>query len=244
MRPGKKFYQHVDARPHDSGWGIFLDNRIVRTPGRQELVVPTSGLAEAIATEWRAQEQDIIPASMPVTQLAMTALDRIAAHRSDIVATLSEYIDHDVLCFREDHPAAWADFQSIHWDSILNVLRDMHGLDLLLNNGITVMPQSAKTHEFFHNWLTGLDDWQLSSVQVLIPALGSPGLCYALLAGNITSDQALFAAFLEEHWQQQNWGQDPDAAKRRQRIQSEIDNCLMFLMLLQGEQPRQMNALS
>ena len=69
----KRAYREATARQVEGGWGIALDGRPMRTPARHELVVPSAALAEAIAAEWDAQQDEIRPAMMPLTRLAATA---------------------------------------------------------------------------------------------------------------------------------------------------------------------------
>ena len=74
----KRVYKQVTTRPAEGGWGIALDGRAMRTPGKNELVVPSEALAAAIAAEWDAQRDEIRPGAMPLTRLAATAIDRTA----------------------------------------------------------------------------------------------------------------------------------------------------------------------
>ena len=77
-RPGlKRFYKEAAVAPAAGGFGVRLDGRTLRTPGKQELIAPTRGLAEAVAAEWAAQGAKIEPASMPMTQLLNTAIERV-----------------------------------------------------------------------------------------------------------------------------------------------------------------------
>jgi len=82
----KRVYKKTAARPADGGWGVALDGRSMRTPAKHELVVPSIALADAIAAEWDAQQDDIRPATMPLTRLAATAIDRTRAQRTLVVA--------------------------------------------------------------------------------------------------------------------------------------------------------------
>ena len=53
----KRFWKNVTVE----GGAILLDGRPVKTPGRFDLVAPTSALTEAIADEWRAVDGKIDP---------------------------------------------------------------------------------------------------------------------------------------------------------------------------------------
>src|SRR3546814_12061640 len=60
----KRFYTEAAAVPQDEGFGIALDGRPVRTPGRALLTAPTLALAERIAREWAEQGEKIEPRAM------------------------------------------------------------------------------------------------------------------------------------------------------------------------------------
>ena len=74
----KRFYTQAEASPVEGGWQIMLDGRPVKTPGRQDLVVPSERLGQAIAGEWQAQGDEVNPRAMPLTGLANAAIDRVA----------------------------------------------------------------------------------------------------------------------------------------------------------------------
>src|ERR1041385_4081884 len=72
----KRFYQEARAdNGGQNGFQVLLDGKPVMTPARQSLAAPTRPLAEAIASEWEAQKDDIDPARMPLTRLANAAID-------------------------------------------------------------------------------------------------------------------------------------------------------------------------
>ena len=68
----KRVYKQAAARAAEGGWGVALDNRPMRTPTKHELIVPSAALAEAVAAEWDAQQDEI--RTMPLTRLAATAI--------------------------------------------------------------------------------------------------------------------------------------------------------------------------
>ena len=77
----KRFYKDVSVEKTPAGFRILLDGKPVKTPGRQDLLLPTRALADAIAGEWRGQGEEIEPAAMPMLRLANTALDGVATSR-------------------------------------------------------------------------------------------------------------------------------------------------------------------
>ena len=72
--PARRFYQtatiaHIAAsaplgEAQPEGYRVLLDGKVLRTPAKGHLVVPTRALAAAIAAEWQAQREQIDPASM------------------------------------------------------------------------------------------------------------------------------------------------------------------------------------
>ena len=80
----RRFYKEVAA----ADGKIRLDGRPVRTPARNVLVLPSEGLAQAVAEEWRAQDDRVDPRTMPLTGLANAAIDRIAPDREAFAAGL------------------------------------------------------------------------------------------------------------------------------------------------------------
>ena len=74
----KRFYKSAVgvADPEQDGqYVIHLDGKPVQTPLRVPLSVPYEALAELVANEWQAQEEDVQPAMMPLTQISITAQD-------------------------------------------------------------------------------------------------------------------------------------------------------------------------
>ena len=54
-------------------------------------------------------------------------------------------------------------------------------------------------------------------------------LAAALVKGKINANQAFEAAFLEELWQNENWGADEEALKKREELKQELVDVENFL---------------
>src|SRR5262249_43361376 len=93
MRRG---YKTVGGTSSADGFGVTLDGKPVATPAGRPLVLPSEGLAEAIAEEWRSQEVTIKPAGMPLTTLATTAIDRLIPAPASAVAEIAAYAESDL----------------------------------------------------------------------------------------------------------------------------------------------------
>src|SRR5262245_14146549 len=60
-RPRRRFYENVGVVADHDGFLLDLDGRLVRTPARRTLSLPTEALAQTLAGEWRAQREVIDP---------------------------------------------------------------------------------------------------------------------------------------------------------------------------------------
>ncbi len=117
----KRFYKSVTT--NDAG-GVLLDGRPVRTPARVPLVMPTPALAEAVAAEWAAQGEEIRPQDMPLTGLANAAIDRVAPEQAAFAASLAQYGETELLCYRADGPPDLIARQHERWDPLLDWARE------------------------------------------------------------------------------------------------------------------------
>ena len=102
----KRFWTETEITADGDNFIVRLDERPVKLPSGKPLAVPFRALAEGIAAEWAAADENFTPDDLPLTRLATTAQERIPAHRSEIVLQLAKYGMNDLLCYRAaDEPA-------------------------------------------------------------------------------------------------------------------------------------------
>ena len=65
----KRFYKSVSVKEGENGWGVYLDDHLLKTPGKLSLIAQSKAHADLIATEWDAQGTIIKPHLMPVTRM-------------------------------------------------------------------------------------------------------------------------------------------------------------------------------
>ena len=68
----RRLYKEAKPVAITGGHGVTLDSRLIKTPGKRDLLVPSAALAAAIAEEWDAQHDEIRPTKLPLTRLAAT----------------------------------------------------------------------------------------------------------------------------------------------------------------------------
>src|SRR6201996_8891576 len=110
----KRFYGDVGVAEADGGFRVTLDGKPIKTPSGRTVTVPVRAIAEAIAEEWRAQQETIDPLTMPLTRFANSVvesvLDRVALVRADV----AKYFQSDLLFYRAGHPQALVEKEAQH----------------------------------------------------------------------------------------------------------------------------------
>jgi chaperone required for assembly of F1-ATPase len=233
----KRVYTRVETRPADGGWGVALDGKPMRTPGKNALILPGEALAAAIAAEWDAQQEEIRPTSMPLTRLAATAIDRTAAQRDLILAETANYADTDLVCYRADHPPALAARQDAVWQDLIDWAAQRYGAALVVTSGVVPARQPPATLTAFAAVVAAQDEFRLTALHTLTATCGSLVIALALLEGRLDAAAAFAASQLDETFQIEVWGEDLEAAARRQAIAADIEAAARFLALLDGPTP-------
>ena len=232
----KRVYREVTIRPAMGSWGIALDGRAMRTPGRSELIVPTAALAAAIAAEWEAQQGDIRPATMPLTRLAAAAIDRTRAQRGLVAAEAANYASTDLVCYRAEHPPALVARQQETWQPLIDWAMRRYDAGLTVTSGIVPQPQPPATLKAFAAAVAAQDDFRLTALHTATAALGSLVIALALLEGRLDAEAAFAASQLDESFQIEAWGEDAEAAARRQALAEDIAAAARFVQLLDAKQ--------
>ena len=231
----KRFYDAVAVRPlGDSGHEIALDGRPVRTPLRAALRLPTLVLAEAVAEEWRAQGEDIEPATMPISTLANTAIDRVGDDREGVIDAVAAYGETDMVCYLAGEPSSLVARQERHWRPIREWLASAHGIELLATAGIMPLVQAPATLAALRRLITAHDDMELAALCELTTLSGSLTIANALSWGAIDVEAAWIAAEVDEAHQAELWGQDEEAMVRRQGRGRAFRDAMRFLTLARG----------
>ncbi len=228
----KRFYKDVSVSPVGDAYAILLDGRPVKTPQRNPLAVPLSGLADAIAAEWIAQGDDIIPASMPLTGLAQGALDQVDNERDRIVARIAAFADSDMLYYRADPgQQALIDHQAEQWDPLLDWARQRYNVSFNLIHGIRYQAQPDETIARLASVVEAQDGLTVAAMLSLVGLSGSLIATLALVEEARDTDTLWPLVNLEELWQEQQWGRDDQAVAARNIKRAEFEAAARFLDL-------------
>tara|TARA_R110000824_G_scaffold208636_1_gene394465 strand:- start:39 stop:737 length:699 start_codon:yes stop_codon:yes gene_type:complete len=228
----KRFYKDVSVAAEGEDHAITLDGRPVKTPQRNALALPTPALAAAVAEEWAAQGEDIVPASMPLTALAQGALDQVASERARIVSRIAAFADSDMLYYRANEgQQALVDHQAGQWDPLLDWARQRYDVSFNLIHGIRYEAQPAETIERLATAVEARDDFAVAAMLSLVGLSGSLIATLALVEQEYDSATLWPLVNLEELWQEQQWGRDDQAVAARGIKQAEFEAAARFLEL-------------
>ena len=228
----KRFWKTAEAVAEGDGWGVRLDGKPLRTPGKAMLRVPTEALGRAIADEWASSAETIDRRAMPLTGLANIAIDRVAVDRAGFAADLAKYAEADLACYRAAGPRTLVEWQTTSWDALLGWARRRFDVDFVVTTEILHVAQPAATVDRLAHEVAALDPFRLAGLSPLITIGGSLVAALAVLEGALTTDQAWEAVSIDERWQIEKWGADAEAVAALELRRADFFAAARFIALL------------
>jgi chaperone required for assembly of F1-ATPase len=228
----KRFWKVADVAREGDGWGVILDGRVLRTPARAALNVPSEALARPIADEWNSVEGEVDPRDLLLTGLANAAIDRVAPDPQAFAAGLARYAEADLACYRAEGPPALVERQSAAWDALLDWARRRFDVDFRSTSGLLHVPQPSATVDRLGHAVAALDPFRLAGLSPLVTIGGSLVAALALIERAITPEAAWDAVSVDERWQLDQWGADAEAEQVLANRRRDFLAAARFLELL------------
>lgn len=207
----KRFWTEAAPEACEGGFTVRLDGRPVKTPARTPLVVPTLGLAQAIAAEWQAQQGLVKPETMPCTRTANSALDKVTPQLDEVAGLVAAYGGTDLLCYRAAGPASLAARQAEAWDPLLGWAAEALQAPLVATAGVMHVPQPAESIARLTARVRALSVFELAAFHDLVAISGSLVLAFAVARGRLDAQTAWTLSRIDESWQEEHWGTDDQA---------------------------------
>jgi chaperone required for assembly of F1-ATPase len=230
----RRFYRHAAPLAANAGFGVALDGRLVKTPAKRDLVVPGAALATAIAAEWNGQEAELRPAAMPLTRLATVTIDREPNQREAVIRQTANYAGTDLVCYRTASEPVLAARQRLVWQPLVDWAVLRYDAPLTVTAGVFPARQPEASLQAFATAVAAQDDLALTALQAATAACGSLVIALALVEGRLDASEAFAASQLDESFQIEAWGEDPEQTERRRALAGEIDAAARFLSLLRA----------
>ena len=212
---------------------VQRDHMPVTTPKGIDLVVPSPQMAEASSDEWRAQTTKIVPSTMPMTQMAMTALDITSSDRNRTIMELCAYADSELLCHHVDTPEVLAERQRLIWQPYLDWCSGFMGIRLEVGVGIIPIAPNAAVKPAIRIALGRYDNWRLTGLRYAVDVCGSLVLGLALTEAHATPEEIANAADLDALFQMEKWGEDPAILQRSENLRHDLNEAARWFRLLQ-----------
>ncbi len=209
----KRFWKEALVGEVDGGYTVLLDGRTVKTPAKSALVMPTRAMADAAAAEWDAQEGEVLPLTMPVTRSANAAIDKVAVQHAEVADMLAAYGGTDLLCYRADSPQELIDRQAKAWQPLLDWAAETYKAPLVTASGVIHVAQPEDSLKRLAAIVHQLNNFELAAFHDLVSLSGSLVLGLAATQKKAPIEELWVLSRLDETWQEEQWGEDEEAAE-------------------------------
>jgi ATP synthase F1 complex assembly factor 2 len=213
---------------------VFDDKHTLKSPAKSPFVIPSKALAHGIAAEWAWQKNRVDPETMPLMQLAATAIDQ--PQSAEVIASsLCAFLPTDPVLCREDDvtKSDLVAAQNMVLQPYLDFVNMQLGTKLRASTSIVGAAVSKRDVGLVYEYLMNLDAWKLCALMELSSACKSVCMAIGGASGGFSVEQVIRASRVEEDYQIEQWGlveggHDIDLADSQVRIRSPM----VFLDLL------------
>ncbi len=233
----KRFYKLVSVEKGDNGYNILLDGRAVKTKSKANLSCLNEDIANQVMQEWAEQGENIIPDSMPFTQIESTRIDRVSVERNAMSANILKYLDTDLICYIAASPEELIAEQERKWAPWRKWFDEKFKCTLKTTSALAAIKQDPRAHEAVAQYTNGLDDAHFTILQIVAPLSGSLILGLSFVEGASTADDVLAASYVEEHFKDtlydaQKYGRDPLLEKQENAAIKDLNAAQKYLSFL------------
>lgn len=156
------------------------------------------------------------------------AQQEIAQHKEEVIDRLVQFSLTDMLLFW-GHEKDLIERQQKVWGPILAWAKQELDTKFVTTDSLDV-PEENKTSGYrLKLFMETLSSKELAAFYAVALKTRSVILAAAMVKGHLTAEQAFEAAFLEELWQSENWGNEEEACARRDKIKAEMLEIENFL---------------
>ncbi len=198
----KRFYKLVSIDKTDNGYHILLDGKPVKTKSGAFLCASNKAIATRIMQEWASQGDNILPDTMPFTQILNTKIDRVSCERAAMRAYILKYLNTDLICYFANNPKDLVNQQKDKWQFWINWFENEFDCNLKTTTGLFALTQSQKAYDAAARYIDALDDEHFTILQLITSVSGSIILSIALTKGAASARQIFDACFVEENFQE------------------------------------------
>jgi chaperone required for assembly of F1-ATPase len=212
----KRFYTIAEGVENEDDFTLVLDGKPAFTPGKNRIALPNAAAITILANEWNAQGETVNAASMPFTRLVNTAIDGVAITLDEVRGEVLRYGRSDLIFYRAGEPERLVIAQEQAWDPVLAWARDALNARFILVQSITFTDQPSRSLDRLAEAVSPFSTpFAMAALSVMTTLTGSLLITLAHIHGVLNVEAAWSAAHVDEHYQEQLWGQDEEAIQRR-----------------------------
>ena len=162
-----------------------------------------------------------------------------------VAADIVAFAGSDLVCYRAQEPAELVVRQSEAWDPVLRWAQDVLGAQFVLAEGVMPVAQPEDALRAFASAIDGYESLKLCALHVMTTLTGSAILSLAHARGAMSAELVWAAAHVDEDFQIAQWGEDDEAAVRREKRLREFQAAsLICRALSQDPQHSSINPLT
>ena len=226
----KKNWKTVQIKKNSiNSYEILLDNNILRTPLKNELIISNAKIAEEIYKEWNQETKVLNTDNMVFYGIISTSIDKIFDNRKQYVDDVLDFVNTDLICYRADKPIDLVQWQSKNWDPIISKVEKYINYKINIFKGIMPVRQDKQIHLKITTFLTEFSDLEIAVLHRITNITGSIFLTLCILKNDKIKKNAFELSYLDELWQAEKWGYEEEASKNRENINNELNRIIYFL---------------
>lgn len=215
MKRIPRFYKDVSVGidSNTKRFNLLLDGKTVKTPLGESFQLESDLIASAITTEWKHQEDFLVPNTMPMSTMMMTYIDIDSKiSRKDKLHQISRFLLTDTIRFPDENlESTLAKEQERVWQPVLNFFTSAYGIPISQSPVGFGIPEGSQEEVHKINNLILSDErycgLRLTILETAAKYLKSGSIGISLLEGALTPDSAFQAAYVEEIVQRREWGE-------------------------------------
>lgn len=231
----KRFYREVRAEARAEGHVLLLDGRPAMTRLRRLLAGENAAIGAMLSSEWAAQGEHIVPASMPVTRILHAAIDHVSDAMEEVRADIVKYAGSDLVCYRAPEPERLVAQQAALWDPVLRHVEARHGGRFILSEGIRFVEQPAEAIAGIRRAVDAIaSPAALAALHVLTTLSGSALIALAVAEGLLDAEAGFDAGEVDADFECEIWGEDDEASERRRFRLADFTAATRILRALVG----------
>jgi len=215
------------------GFAVTANARTAKTPAGHAFVVPTAGLAQAVAAELTTHGVKATSA-MRFRRMAVAAIEGDSDGGRVVMDCVAAYANTDLLCYRAAAPPDLVDRQDEAWQPLLDWAAETYGARLASTSGVVPIEQDKDARARLHGAVSALGRWQRAGVAAAMVATGSLVLGLALEWGRVDAEEAWRVSRIDHDYQTGRWGADEEEKAAAAEVRADLDAAGRFLQLLAG----------